>query len=245
MRYGWVPDIPDHRDRLFAAAPVTLPDAVDLRPGCPPVYDQGQLGSCTANAIAAALQFDELRQHEPDAKSIPSRLFIYFNERAVENTVKSDAGARIRDGIKTVNRLGACPESMWPYDIAKFATKPPAACYRQARFCQAVSYLRISASVTAMQGCLAAGFPFAAGIAVYESFESAAVARSGVVPMPGPAEKSLGGHAVLIVGYRRAIGRFIGRNSWGAGWGDRGYFSLPNEYLVELGRDFWTIRRTT
>ena len=116
-RYGWIPDLPDHRDRKFAlSAPVPIPPAVDLRPGCPPVYDQGQLGSCTGNAIAAALEFERIKQGLPDF--MPSRLFIYYNERAMEGTVASDSGAQIRDGIKSVNTQGDCPETLWPYDPA-------------------------------------------------------------------------------------------------------------------------------
>ena len=123
-RYGWLPDLPDYRDHLYAA-PVALagalPAKVDLRAQCPPVYDQGQLGSCTANAIAAAIEFDRLKQKLNDFA--PSRLFIYYNERAMEHTIASDSGAQIRDGIKSVGKLGDCPETEWPYVIPKFKTK--------------------------------------------------------------------------------------------------------------------------
>jgi C1A family cysteine protease len=116
-RYGWLPDLPDHRDQLYGA-PVELaaapPAKVDLRPQCPLVYDQGQLGSCTANAIAAAIQFDRMKQKLAQVFP-PSRLFIYYNERAIEHTIDSDSGAQIRDGIKSVGKQGDCPESEWPY----------------------------------------------------------------------------------------------------------------------------------
>src|SRR5215471_14135179 len=125
--YGWTPDIPDNRDKMYAAPAhilATLPPKVDLRPTCPPVYDQGQLGSCTANAIGGALEFDQIKQGEKNFT--PSRLFIYYNERVMENSVDEDAGAMIRDGIKSVNKLGAPPEVPdWPYVISKFKTKPP------------------------------------------------------------------------------------------------------------------------
>src|SRR5450631_3498884 len=128
LSYGWLPDLPDQRDLSYAApAPLLkkLPASVDLRPQCPPVYDQGQLGSCTANAIAGAVQFDEIRSGIAPTWT-PSRLFIYYNERALEGTVSADSGAQIRDGIKVIAKLGVCPESDWPYDITKFTEKPPA-----------------------------------------------------------------------------------------------------------------------
>jgi len=124
--YGWVPDLPDHRDRVYQA-PMrrleALPPSVDLSTGCPDVYDQGQLGSCTANAIAAALEFDQMKQQVKDV-FVPSRLFIYYNERVIERTVDDDSGAMIRDGIKSVSKEGAPHETLWPYDISKFRTKP-------------------------------------------------------------------------------------------------------------------------
>ena len=123
--YGWKPDLPDHRDLLYSAPIVALqklPAKVDLSNGCPPVYDQGQLGSCTANAISAALQFDQKKQK---LKSVmPSRLFIYYNERDIEGTVNQDSGAMIRDGIRSVNKLGSCPEKMWPYDPGPYPPNP-------------------------------------------------------------------------------------------------------------------------
>src|SRR5947209_12808061 len=121
-RYGWIPDLPDHRDLFFAAPSnilVALPLKVDLTPECPEVYDQGQIGSCTANAIGGTIEFDQMRQRLRDV-FVPSRLFIYYNERAIEHTVAEDSGAMIRDGIKSVAKQGACPEKIWPYDPAPF-----------------------------------------------------------------------------------------------------------------------------
>ena len=252
-RLGWIPDIPDQRDHLYAA-PVAalgaLPAAIDLVPACPPIYDQGDLGGCTANAIAAAVQFDQAREHLKDC-FLPSRLFIYYNERVIEHHVESDSGAMIRDGIKSVARLGVCPETSpnpvtacWPYDIAKFAEKPPQPCYDEALHHKAVLYQRLTQSLDQMKGCLASGYPFVFGFAVYESFESEVVARTGHAPMPGPAETMLGGHAVLAVGYDEQHQWFIVRNSWGPEWGMNGYFTLPYAYLLDndLSDDYWTIR---
>ena len=246
MRYGWIPDLPDYRDHIYTAPPrmlAVLPGKTDLRPRCPPVLDQGELGSCTANAIANAFRFDEMKQRTAGPMA-PSRLFIYYNERAMEGTIQSDAGAQIRDGIKSVVKLGVCPETDWPYDIAKFARKPPAKAYQDALKHQALSYQRVVQSLSQMKGCLAAGYPFVFGFSVYESFESQAVARSGKVPMPGAKEKNLGGHAVLAVGYDDASQNVIVMNSWSATWGDKGCFYLPYAYINDgnLARDFWTLR---
>lgn len=245
-RYGWIPDLPDQRDHMFAVPPplqAALPSSVDLSPNCPPVYDQGQLGSCTANGIAAGIEFDQMKQGMTDG-FMPSRLFIYYNERVIEGTVASDSGAQIRDGIKSVSQQGACHENLWPYDITQYTAKPPDAAYADALTHRAVSYQRVARDLMQMKGCLAAGYPFVLGFTVYESFESQAVAQSGHAPMPAAGEKQLGGHCVVAVGYADADQCWKCRNSWGTGWGLQGYFTLPYAYLTQrnLSSDFWTIR---
>ena len=243
--YGWIPDVPDQRDHLYAAPAQflkALPASTDLRGKCPPVYDQGQLGSCTANAIGAAIEFDRMKQRLRDF--VPSRLFIYYNERVIEGTVSIDSGAMIRDGIKSVASDGVCPETQWPYVISKFAQRPSKMCYQDARLDRAVSYQSIIQDLNQMKGCLASGYPFIFGFTVYESFESAAVVKSGHAPMPGWGERPVGGHAVMAIGYDESKQWFLVRNSWGGGWGLKGYFTLPYAYFIQpgLASDFWTIR---
>ncbi len=244
---GWRRDLPDQRDlHLGMETAVKLPPVVDLRPGCPAVPDQGRLGSCVANATQGALSFMENKE---DAAFGPpaSRLFIYWCCRVLEGTTASDAGAEIRDGVKSVVQKGFCPEPEWPYDIARFATQPPAQCFTDARKDRVTRYLRVSQSQAGLMGCLAAGWPVVFGFTVYESFETDVVAQTGVVPMPAPGEQVLGGHAVLLVGYDLAAQRFLVRNSWGTNWGMSGYFTMPFAYLLDpnLASDFWTLRADT
>src|SRR5205085_7612477 len=147
-------------------------------------------------------------------------------------------------GIKTVNKQGACREkATWPYDISKFTLKPPAPAYAEAADHKVVGYQRIIRDLHQMKGCLASGYPFVFGFSVYSSFMSHAVATTGHAPLPNPhAEEMEGGHAVAAVGYDDAHHRFICRNSWGTGWGMKGYFTLPYAYLLDanLSDDFWS-----
>lgn len=242
--YGWVPDRPDYRDRLYsaiAAPPKRLPRKVDLRADCSAVENQGQLGSCTANALVGNLEF--LEKKAGRAATNLSRLFIYYNERAMEGTIGEDAGAMIRDGVKSLVKLGVCTEKLWPYSIAKFTRKPPANCYKQASDHQVTSYHRII-GLRQMKQCLAEGYPFVFGFSVYEGFESSQVARTGKLNLPKHGEKQLGGHAVMAVGYDEGQKRVLVRNSWGTDWGMKGYFTMPYAYVADdnLADDFWTIR---
>jgi C1A family cysteine protease len=249
--YGWVPDLPDPRDFLYAAPAAVLqnlPPSVDLRPSCPPVYDQLQIGSCTANAIGGAFEFEQKKLNFQEFA--PSRLFIYYNERVTEGTTDQDSGARIRDGIKSVVQMGVCPETEWPYseDLAVVTKKPPVPAYTDALPNRVIAYHRVTQNLNQMKGCLASGFPFVFGFVVYASFESPGVATTGIVPMPDPnTEEQVGGHAVMAVGYDDAQQRFLVRNSWGADWGMAGYYTMPYAYVAdhEYSNDFWTIRGVT
>jgi C1A family cysteine protease len=248
-KYGWRRDTPDHRDKYYT--PVvdvskicSSTGTVDLRKQCPGVYNQGELGSCTANAIAAAYEFDEIKENENNI-FIPSRLFIYYNERKMENTTGQDAGAEIRDGIKSINKIGVCPEPLWPYDISKFTQEPTPECYETAKNHQSVEYSRVKQDLYHLKSCLDEGLPFVFGFAVYESFETEEVAKTGMMTMPTKNDSILGGHAVMAVGYDVNKKVFIVRNSWGVNWGDKGYFYMPFDYMTNknLCSDFWVVKK--
>lgn len=239
--YGRLPDLGDFRDKRFSIQEgLRLPSSVDLRPDCAPIEDQGQLGSCTSFAAGAAIRYARKKQGLADF--VTSHLFLYYNSRS-KSTKTVDAGATIRDAIKAAAKQGDCAETDWPYDISKFASKPPVQAYNDALKDRAISYLSVAQDGTQMKNCLAQFFPIVVGFTVYSSFESNAVAQSGVVPMPMKSESVLGGHAVLICGFRDDKQQWICRNSWGQ-WGDQGYFYMPYDYLLNrrLSSDFWTIR---
>lgn len=245
--YGWRPDVPDHRDRVHRPTydAAALPAHVDLSPLMPAPYDQGSLGSCTAHAIGGSIAYERGQQPHLPRWFTPSFLQIYYCERALEGTTHDDAGAYIRDGAKVTAQIGVAPASAWPYDESKFAKRPPKSVYRAALDTRVTSYMRVSQTKNDIRAVLAAGDTIVFGFSVYESFESAEVARTGIVPMPKPHESMLGGHAVLGAGYDpRGV---LARNSWGGDWGRGGYFWLPWEYVVDpnLADDFWTLKTVT
>jgi len=248
-RYGWLPDHPDHRDRPFLPRVKSrglLPPRVDWTPAMPPVYDQGQLGSCTANALCAAHEFLK-RSPIHAAVPAPSRLFLYYNERECIGTVNEDSGAMIRDGVKSMLIDGLCPETLWPYDPSAVSVRPSDACYQIAAANELLEYRRVdNSSLPDLLEALTCG-PVVGGFTVYSSFESATVAKTGIVPMPGRNDSAQGGHAILVVGYDQPANQFIVRNSWGARWGKGGYFRIPFEYFTNpnLSDDFWLLTQTT
>lgn len=257
-KYTWKPDLPDFRDIHYGPGHTfsleMLPTAVDLRPKCSPVENQDQLGSCTSFSLAGALEFLEERALSSKTASAEvfgstytafSHLFIYYNERVIEGDIKQDGGGQLRDGIKTLATLGGCSELTWPYDESKVFDKPSTAAYLEATKHKITSYIRLD-SLSDMKHCIAAGYPFAFGFTVYDSFESPEVAKTGLVPMPNEITDSCaGGHAVLAVGYDDVEQVMIVRNSWGPDWGLKGYFKLPYAYISnpDLASDFWTIRK--
>lgn len=223
--------------RMGAAAP--LPPSVDLSPQCPPVYDQLTLGSCTANAIAAALQFEQMQRTGPTLNP-PSRLFIYWNERSMEGTTNQDAGAFGGDGITSLETLGVPDETLWPYDVTQFAVQPDTQAFVAAPAYK-VLQREVIATLQEIKQALNDKHLVIFGISLYESFESLAVAQTGIVPDPQPSEGFLGGHEMTIVGYDDSTGRFKVRNSWSAAWGKSGYCWISFNYMVSAGSDFEVI----
>lgn len=201
----------------------------------------GELGSCTANAIAAAIQFERRDQKIEDF--VPSRLFIYYNERAMEGTIKQDAGAMIRDGVKSVSVVGACSESMWGYDVTKFAKKPKVACYSSGIKHKTTAYRRVPRSLVDFKSAIFERNLLIFGFAVYDSFMSIETANTGIAKIPSKDESMLGGHAVAAVGWDDSRQSFIVRNSWGTDWGLNGFFYLPYDYFLDddLSDDFWVV----
>ena len=218
----------------------------DLRRHCPPVYDQLHLNSCSANAIAGALRYIELKEGRPHVSS-PSRLFIYYNERVLAGVVGTNCAVPLRDGFRTISKIGTCPEALWPYLVRRFRRHPAPRCYDASQLHRAIAYYRIRRAVSQLRACLAEGFPFVMALAVHRSMLGRQVRRTGIVSMPASRDPLSGGHAVLAVGYDHAKRLITFRNSWGAAWGDGGYGYLPYAFFTSpsLTWDFWTMRRVS
>jgi C1A family cysteine protease len=236
--YGWKRAEPSTAYKLYEAAPLTsLPKSVDLRSQMPPVYDQAQLGSCTANALAGCVE------HLQEV-TMPSRLFIYYNERKIDGDVNQDSGSTITTGISSLRQYGVCPETVWPYNPGVFTEAPPEIAYTDATKDIIGDAMNLH-TLEDLKNCLASGFPFAFGFTVYNYFEGPEIAQSGVMRMPNPmSDTVIGGHAVVGVGYDDDKQAILVRNSWGPSWGDQGHFWMPYQFITNasLASDFWTIR---
>ena len=205
---------------------------------------QGEIGSCTANAMAGAYEYLAKRKfgHADDV----SRLFIYYNARELDGCTDKDEGTYLRNCIKVLREYGACSEEIWSYDKRRLFEQP-----HEEAYAQAINFLiedaqRINVDLYEMRHCLAEGYPFAFGLELFESFDKAET--NGRVPMPNPdREESQGGHAMLCVGYSDQDRVFLVRNSWGSDWGDQGYCYIPYDYMtdLDLNGDCWTIRSVT
>jgi C1A family cysteine protease len=263
---GWERDLPDFRDftvhspgvqgiraKLRARPRVeeATPASADLRQWCSPIEDQGNLGSCTANAGAGLLEYFQRRAYGKHLDG--SRLFLY---KATRNLLgwTGDQGAYLRTTMKAMALFGLPPENHWPYDIAQFDTEPPAFCYAFAQSYQALKYYRLdppgqdtSKTLEALKENLAVGLPAMFGFTVYSSIPGPGDGK-GEIPFPKPGDAVEGGHAIVAVGYddKKTIGKDTGalliRNSWGTEWGMAGYGWLPYSYvLAGLAVDFWSL----
>lgn len=257
-KFNLLRDDKDSRDYLFKNIVKVgeLPKSVDLRDKMPPIQDQGNLGSCTANAGSAN------RIYLTGNKDLElSRLYLYYKERELMGTINEDSGATMKTICKVLNKSGICEEKFMPYDIKKFAEKPSCDAEMNANDYKVGSYYRV-ANINEMKQALANGLPVLAGIVVCESFVSK-VGSDGFIPMPKTNEKVLGGHAVLLVGMKdkpeesllskllnlltgkmSSKGHFILRNSWSEEWGDKGYGYAPYEVFDKIKNgDMWVIKQ--
>jgi hypothetical protein len=233
---------PSERDYRTVFQDRTVPDGVDLRRYCTRVEDQGQIGSCTANAAVGALEYHYKRRdgQSPDL----SRMFVYFNTRRMRGQVMFDTGAQIREAMASLMAFGACREDIWPYNPMLFATEPPPAAYNEATRHEAIQYARVNGSQGTIQA-LAQELPVVFGTAIPgRCFEEAA--SGGVMPGLTQQERdnpAQGGHAMLIVGYDNPARTFIVRNSWGENWGDHGYCYIPYDVIDACSppEEFWVV----
>ncbi len=263
---GWLRDWPDFRDYtlghdkiapLFKAAEGASP-AVDLRQYCSPVEDQGNIGSCTLNALAGLVEYHERRTR---GKFLDvSRLFLY---KASKNMLhwSGDTGMFVRTAMGALKLFGACPEAYWPYDVSKLDEEPPAFCYAFGQSFQSISYYRLdnvsfNSLVARIKGILTRKQAVVFGFTAYSSIVEAG-ANGGLIPYPIEGESAIGGHAVLAVGYDddkvikgqtpnapATMGAFLIKNSWGEGWGDAGYGWLPYYYaMTGLTADWWALTK--
>jgi len=249
-KFGWKPDLPDRRDFKYTLQELKPIQTIYLakKYKMPLPYDQGNLGSCTANALSFLVHFDLLNRNCVKISNpfLPSRLFIYYYERVLEGTISSDAGAELRDGIKAIASNGVPSEDLWPYNINEFTSKPSSRSIISALNFQALEYQRLdNTNKQQLVNCLLNGFPICFGMTCYESFLSDQVAASGIIPMPDYDERIVGGHAMTIVGFSKEYDAFIVRNSWGIHWGQEGYCRIPADLICDdnVCDDFWTITK--
>lgn len=212
----------------------------DLSSEWPAIYDQGQIGSCTANAFCSCFKY----LHD-DRTFEPSRLYVYYKERYLENPNGpiTDSGAWVSDGYTWVSKHGVCAENYWPYDISKVNEAPPAECDVVAKKHKVHNYYQVNMNNVhnTIVWCISYKKPVMMAFGVYGSFLD--IKSDGMCPVPNPKTDTLyGGHEVVIVGYDDEKQLYKVANSWGKNWGDKGFFYMPYAFVKnpELVYDFST-----
>jgi len=240
-RFGALRDVHDVRDRMYRASPPAhaLPQHVDLREWAGPIKDQGEEGSCTGHAFSSAREWME-RMYE-NGSPILSPQFLYVEELIADGSFPEDAGAMPRTGCQVLTAKGCCEASLYPY-IAGQLTSPTAEQSRSALKYKTGAYHR-SGTLSDFLNCLAdpTPWPVLVGFAVFESFMTEQMADTGIMPVPKPGEERQGGHEVLCLGYDLPKQLAIIQNSWGDGWGQRGYFWMPFEIISSPNTDMWMV----
>ena len=243
-KYGWIKDIPDQRDKYVVLNSNNNLNSKDLRDKFPGIYNQCNIGSCNANAIASIYEYIQINKNDKYFYT-PSRLFIYYNERFLQNTTQFDSGSSISNSIRSLKKYGVCSEMDWQYTTENLKIKPNQKCYDIGKKnIINFNYIRLNQDLDQLKACICNNNPFIFGFSVYEGFEKKNFTETGIMNYPGIKEKLLGGHCVVAVGYDDTKEMFIIRNSMGINWGDKGYFYMPYHFITnpDMCSDFWFIQ---
>lgn len=237
-------DAYDIRDLNVTFRAGTVPASVDLRrTHAITVYSQGRPPTCTAHAAVSA--FEILQNGRTANTFLPSRSFVYYNTRVLENTVSSIVGTSLRNALRTLTNQGVCEETTWPYDTTRLLIRPHATAYSTALPNRIIRYARLAPTLTQIRLCLASGHPFAFAMKCYDHWYKAVGGR--IPPTVPTTAKPLGGHAMVCVGYNDSTQTLTVLNSWGATWGDKGYAHIPYSLFFKPGEawDMWVVMLTT
>jgi C1A family cysteine protease len=231
------PSKQDYRDWTYKAVDVPVKQEVDLRAYDSPVEEQGRLGACVAHAVTSCYE-NMVRKNDPEQFAELSRLFNYYNTRMLEETVGYDYGVQyIRNSLKALKQWGICKEELWPYDPTVYTIKPSQEAYEDAQKRIISSYEAVP-TIQGMHEILSNGQPIVIGMEVFDSFYTVG-SDNPEVPIPDDTEYTLGGHAVLLVGYSIPQQIFIAKNSFGTDWGEKGYCYISNSYIEDYAFDRW------
>lgn len=245
--YNLKQDKPDSRDKILKYVGfknIKLPSSIDTRPDNPPIQNQQDIGSCAANSGAGEMSY---MVYKATGKFVDfSRMALYNLARMNDGNFQEDAGTYLRTIIKILAKYGIPPESAFQYTKDNLFIEPSQEVLALAEKYQALSYYRIlNGNVLLVKQALASGYDVIFGATLYESFESEATAKTGIIAMPDEKQETIvGGHATRIVGYDDSKQWFIDANSWGTEWGDKGYCYMPYDFFRKYASDVWAITKT-
>jgi C1A family cysteine protease len=225
------------RPRQLPPVQGAMPARVDLRPQCSRVYDQEDLGSCTAFAVGKGVR-EYLQRTRGERLTELSALYLYYETRKLRNAVHLDSGATITDAMAALAKSGSAPDTLWPYQVELFTQPPPGQAYRQAEEWKLNTGVQL-AGLEDVKKALVRRQPVVFGMRLYHTFRD--IGPNGMLPMPQAGDVLVGGHAVAVVGYDNKRRVLIVKNSFGEEWGDKGYFYMPYGYVTpDNVMDIWT-----
>lgn len=213
---------------------------VDLRRYCAPVEDQKTLPSCNACAVVSALEYLVIKSGKPHVDL--SVLYVYWFARKLAGNERKKVGLLCHHATAAVMAYGVCEDRQWPYRIDKWDDEPSERAQGESTRFDAVQYARLASSDEAKVS-LSQGVPVLFGFDIPGAYYDAA-ATSGVLPDVGAFDHlPMDGHTMLIVGYDDSDRTWLAQNSWGAGWGQRGYCRIPYDLAAKYtwNDELWAI----
>ncbi len=220
--------------RMIAAAP-RVPSSKDLRAAWWKIGDQGSTGSCVGWATADSVlrwQFVNAKRIKNDELLSPRFVWMAsketdpFNSRPT--TFIENEGTSLKAALDIARKFGVVKDSALPFASGKLWPGDAKTFYAHAAQLKALAYVNLGTNLTAWRNWLATKGPILTRLDVDDPWQN--VGSDGNLDAYDAASQQ-GGHAVALVGYKP--GRFIVRNSWGTGWGDKGYAYASLAYAQE------------
>lgn len=214
-----------------------LPSNIDYTDEMSPIRNQGSEGSCVGHAGVAVKEWMEKKDY---GKFIDlSERFLYEESKKISGHKE---GTTLKACAKVLVNYGVCEEKYWKY-IAKEVGKPKAGAYTNAeKYCVEPAYVRITNEQELKASMVKYGV-LLIGVLVYRNWYEE---KEGHIPNLNWWQSllakfgfysPLGGHAICLVGYNDNTQEYKFKNSWGEGWGNKGYGFISYKHMKEILMD--------
>jgi hypothetical protein len=212
-----------------------IPAAKDLREKWWTINNQGSTGSCVGWATAdSVLRWHFVKAGRLSPKAMLSPRFIWMAAKETDEfdqrptTFIEADGTSLKAALDIARRYGAVEDRLLPFGTGRLFPDEASTFYAVAAQLKIASYINLGRNLAQWRRWIATKGPILTRLDCDNTFMNARRTNGRLDVYD--AMSMQGGHAVALVGYDQ--NQFIVRNSWGEGWGDKGFAYASNNYAA-------------